>query len=555
MAKNWAICVGINDYDNMPTLKYAQRDAELMRDYFLNEAGFEKVYLFTDNSPEINDAGKPFNSKPTYGTLKRFLRVRFNKKFLSAGDNFWFFYSGHGMRFKDRDYLMPADADPHPDGVEYTAISLYFVTERLRRCGADNVILFLDACRSQESSRGLGIGEEKQKGVITIFSCSPNEKSYEIEDKKIQQGSFTYALLESLRIKGEGNCATVERLYNRLRHQVPGINHQFGKSRQTPYAIVEPATKYHLILLEKQATEQDIATLREEALEAENESNLELAEQLWTRILAVSPANEKALKALRRIWQKPEPENVKLGTTNSSKSGKNHLSNDQGEKSTTKKAANKNPIKSTINTLKLKGNFVAGIIGVLGIGLFIIVADFYKSNKGSYNTPSLTTTNKVTNDKTSNINEEYSTLENFLKQKKWKEADEETVRLMLKVPGLEEKGYLTQQDIDNFSCTYLRRIDQLWVENSNNKFGFSVQKKIYHSLGGKKEYDSDIWHNFGDKVGWKKGDEWLSEDELMGELNSSSSHPKGHLPFKFIISVGRGRRVPSLSHKLLECNI
>ncbi|MGD1804773.1 caspase family protein [Dapis sp. BLCC M126] len=90
MAKNWAICVGINDYDNMPTLQYAQRDAELMRDYFIDEAGFEKenVYLFTDNSPQINDAGKPFNSQPTYGTLQRFLRVRYNKEFLSAGDNF-----------------------------------------------------------------------------------------------------------------------------------------------------------------------------------------------------------------------------------------------------------------------------------------------------------------------------------------------------------------------------------------------------------------------------------------------------------------------------------
>ena len=128
MAKNWAICIGINDYDNMQTLQYAQRDAELMQDYFLNEAGFEKVYLFTDNSPPINDAGKPFKSQPTYGRIQRFLQVRFNKEFLSAGDNFWFFYSGHGMRFNDRDYLMPADANPHPDGVEKTAIPLDFVT-------------------------------------------------------------------------------------------------------------------------------------------------------------------------------------------------------------------------------------------------------------------------------------------------------------------------------------------------------------------------------------------------------------------------------------------
>jgi uncharacterized caspase-like protein len=32
MAKNWAICVGINQYDNLSPLNYAVRDAEAMRD-------------------------------------------------------------------------------------------------------------------------------------------------------------------------------------------------------------------------------------------------------------------------------------------------------------------------------------------------------------------------------------------------------------------------------------------------------------------------------------------------------------------------------------------
>lgn len=210
------------------------------------------------------------------------------------------------------EYIVGFGVFRYPDGVEKTAISLYEVTERLRLCGADNVILLLDACRSQESSKGLGIGEEKQKGVITFFSCSPNERSYEIEDEKIKQGSFTYALLESLRIQGEGNCATVERLYNRLYYRVTDINLQFKKPQQIPYAIVEPATKYHLILLEKQATEQDIATLREDALEAENEGNLELAAQLWTRVLAVSSDIEWAAihqTELLENWQRAREQN------------------------------------------------------------------------------------------------------------------------------------------------------------------------------------------------------------------------------------------------------
>ena len=305
MARNWAICIGVNEYHNFDSLSFAVRDAEQMRDWFVGEAGFGQndVYLFTDNSPPIADAGKPYPSQPTYATLIRFLDNRFENKFLSAGDNLWFFFSGHGLRHGDRDYLMLSDSSASGQLIEKTAIPVNYVTERLRRCGADNVVIIQDACRNQ-GAKGIGIGEEKQAGVITFASCSPAEKSYEIET--LQHGAFTYALLESLRLQGEGNCATVERLYNRLRYRVAEINQLHRKPRQTPYAIVEPATKYHLILLPKQATLHDINALKMDAQEAEIEKDFSLAEQPWTRILAVSPADNQALKALRRIWQQPQ---------------------------------------------------------------------------------------------------------------------------------------------------------------------------------------------------------------------------------------------------------
>ena len=299
MAKNWAICIGINQYDNLPPLRCAVRDAELMRDWFLEEAGFEKVYYFSDDSPPIGDFATPYPSRPTGNALKKFFRTRFDEPFLTAGDNLWFFYSGHGLRHQDRDYLMPSDSDPHPGGVEETAISLQSITERLRRCGADNVVLLLDACRDQNTAKGIGIGKEKQNGVITICSCSPNERSYELE--RLGQGTFTFALLEALRIQGEGNCATVERLYNQLCHRVIQINQQYQKPRQTPYAMVEPATKYHLILLPRQATVRDAEILKTDAWREERQGNYEAAEQLWIRVLTVSPADGDAIEAIRHF--------------------------------------------------------------------------------------------------------------------------------------------------------------------------------------------------------------------------------------------------------------
>ncbi len=201
MARNWAICIGVNEYDNLPNLQFAKRDAEQMQQYFLSDIKFDKVYLFTDDSPPIDDANKPYASRPTYGALRRFLRVRFEEDFLSDGDNLWFFFSGHGIRHQDRDYLLPSDADPDPAGIEDTAIPISYVSERLRRSGADNVILLLDACRSEQSSKDMGIGDEKQQGVITFSSCSPAERSYEIEDLK--QGALPMRYWSHYEFKGK----------------------------------------------------------------------------------------------------------------------------------------------------------------------------------------------------------------------------------------------------------------------------------------------------------------------------------------------------------------
>ena len=299
---NWALVIGINNYyPRMKSLKYAQNDAELIRDYFSQEANFERVYYFADNSPPIQAPdGSWQDMKTTRSNILSFLYDFFEEPKLSAGDNLWFFFGGHGLRYQGQDYLVPGGANPRL--IQETTIALNTVTERLRRSGADNVILLLDACRNENDMGNRSTGWQKQKGVITIASCSPEEESYEIPE--LQQGSFTYALLEALRIQGENNCATVERLYNRLQYRVEEINRQYGKPRQTPYAVVEPATKLHLILLPKQATRQDIAQLREDAQDAELDNRLLEAKQLWIRVLALSPTDPRVHKAYERIIRK-----------------------------------------------------------------------------------------------------------------------------------------------------------------------------------------------------------------------------------------------------------
>jgi len=319
MGKNWAISIGINQYDNQRPLDFAKRDAEAMAAWFREEAKFDQVFLFTEDSPPI-PANPPIPTQPIYGRVRRFLQAQFEQPLLKPEDNLWFFFAGHGMRHADKDYLMLADSDP--GDIEHTAISVEYITERLRRSRADNVVLLLDACREESSRSGLGIGEEKHQGVITFYSCAAKEKSWEIAE--LQHGSFTHTLLTGLRLHGEANCATVERLDRYLNSFVPQLNTSYQKPKQNPYLKAEPPYKMYYILLEQSATLKDVEPLKYRASIAENEGDFALAKQIWMRVLGVSSADVDAVSALERIAIKkyiPTPETISQPIVNSESPG------------------------------------------------------------------------------------------------------------------------------------------------------------------------------------------------------------------------------------------
>jgi len=124
---------------------------------------------------------------------------------------------------------------------------------------------------------------------------------------------------------------------------------------------------------------------------------------------------------------------------------------------------------------------------------------------------------------------DYINLQNLLAAKKWKEADGETLIVMVKVAGREKEEGLDRESRAKFPCEDLRTIDQLWVKYSNGRFGFSVQKRIYQSLGGTRQYDEKVWEAFGDKVGWKVKlkNKWL----YYNDLTFSEKAPEAHLPW------------------------
>ncbi len=330
-------------------------------------------------------------------------------------------------------------------------------------------------------------------------------------------------------MQGEGNCATVERLYRHLTSKTPELNKTYGKQIQNPYLKAEPPYKMYYILLPRSANINDIISLKNAALNAEVNYDFELAKKLWIRVLAVDGTDNDAVLGIERIA-------ATLATDQQRESEK---------KTPTGQNKNKNPEetqpKSTGNTsgdtiqsskpakrgfLKTAGITTGGLILALMIQQIFGNQQPIKEStdpqptKTSYN-PNPSESNPI------NIDRRYTKLETLLKAQDFRAADQETDKVMLAVAKREKEGYLIIEDVEKFPCKELRSIDKLWLKYSGGKFGISVQQQIYQSLGGTKEYNQKVWESMGDRVGWRQGVQWLS----YSNLNFSQKAQSGHLPW------------------------
>jgi hypothetical protein len=148
----------------------------------------------------------------------------------------------------------------------------------------------------------------------------------------------------------------------------------------------------------------------------------------------------------------------------------------------------------------------------------------------------------------------YTRLRDLLAAKSWREADEETYRVMIQAVGKKEGDYFDEDELLNFPCTDLRTIDRLWVKYSNGHFGFSVQKEIYLSVGGKADgrYYEVVWEKFSDRVGWRVESSWISE---YSQVTFDTFSPRGHLPVWSITFCAIDWYISSLASRLVKCNI
>ncbi|MEB3216776.1 MAG: caspase family protein [Nostocales cyanobacterium 94392] len=237
MAKLWAIAIGINQYEYFQALGYAQADAEAIRDFLVQQAGWteEQCLLMTDSSVAIKN-------KPTLPTKNNILQLLedFAANSWQPEDTLWFFFSGYGINYEGQDYLIPIDGDSHR--ISETAIEIRQLMQTLQISGL-SVLLFLDFNRAFGTQANSCIGEEtielaQELQISTILSCQPEQFSH--ESSELGHSFFTAALLEALRY---GNVNDLAGLESYLSVRTPELCQHHWRPIQNPVTFTTSPTQ------------------------------------------------------------------------------------------------------------------------------------------------------------------------------------------------------------------------------------------------------------------------------------------------------------------------
>ncbi|MEL6579074.1 MAG: GUN4 N-terminal ARM-like repeat domain-containing protein [Cyanobacteria bacterium J06621_12] len=116
----------------------------------------------------------------------------------------------------------------------------------------------------------------------------------------------------------------------------------------------------------------------------------------------------------------------------------------------------------------------------------------------------------------------YEPLQKLLAQQDFQAADVMTLQKMCELAGTAavERKWIYFTEVINLPVTDLLTLDRLWLMSSEGKFGFSVQRRLWLSVG--RDF-TKLWT----KIDWKSGNTWT---RYPTEFTWDLSAPQGHLP-------------------------
>jgi molecular chaperone DnaK (HSP70) len=257
-----ALVIGCGTFDDpeISGLRFAARDASRFGEIAKNIIGVsdDNLHVLSDKSPS------------TRSSVLRALTLGKRNVDGRSIETLVFYFSGHGFHTDDgEDYLVLQDTVL--GALTDTALSFKTLVKHLSAWKARHIVLFLDACRTHArrhkaptdaDSKPIDVRALCPPGMITFCSCSPGQKSFEVEE--CQSGLFTEALVCGF--SSEMRCSTVYEINNFLVRYVPGLGRRYSKPIQNPFTRVEPLEAQNLVLVREEVRRkwQGLTPFREE---------------------------------------------------------------------------------------------------------------------------------------------------------------------------------------------------------------------------------------------------------------------------------------------------
>lgn len=197
--KRIALVIGNSDYQEVPKLANPENDARAMA-AILSKLGFAVTEVTNATQKEMNRAIAGFGASLTPDTAALF------------------YFAGHGLQVKGKNYLVPVDAQISGEAsIPAETVDVDTVLAQLNNSTLSIVVL--DACRNNpfQKARSLGNGGLAQmdapKGSFIAYATSPGKTA---SDGSGANGLYTQELLKQIQKEG----LSLEEVFKRVRMNV-----------------------------------------------------------------------------------------------------------------------------------------------------------------------------------------------------------------------------------------------------------------------------------------------------------------------------------------------
>jgi len=215
----WGLVIGIENYADLPSVTYAQKDAMLMQEYYEKIIGIPEENIITLIDSEATKA-------KIEGLLKSYLPMN-----LSSDTTLYVYFAGHGVpSITDGDsYIVTYDGDPR--FIEHTGYKLKTLYSDIDALPIKRSVVFIDGCFSGASSRSneMLLAGTRPALIKVEDMVLPSDKIVSLTASKGDQisnsypekehGLFSYFVFSGLRgpaDSNQDNHITLDELYTSL---------------------------------------------------------------------------------------------------------------------------------------------------------------------------------------------------------------------------------------------------------------------------------------------------------------------------------------------------